>query len=248
MTKQGGRSHSESRRRWGIREWQSHSTRRGGSQLPWDKSPHDLSSPWDWKLPTPPWPSWDKVVKGVDTPEAEAQQMAFRDTMEIGHSSSMSLEDQVQEEEQQRWGGSIAEGSLESDTTPPGLEEGNASDVSMVNDSLLQHDLDMVVKEEREENMDTGAPASSMAPMPLRETPMWESFEARDTANHCSQTSEESMDQNPPMTQISMRMSYWGQSLTSLLPGDIQMTPSPLSFPWGRMTCNLLKGSTCRAV
>ena len=44
-----------------------------------------------------------------------------------------------------------------------------------------------------------------------------------------------------PMTQISMRMSYWGQSPTSLFPGDIQMTPSPSSFPQGRMTCNHLK-------
>ena len=34
--------------------------------------------------------------------------------------------------------------------------------------------------------------------MPLRETPMWESFKARDPDDHCSQTSEESMDQNPP--------------------------------------------------
>ena len=41
-------------------------------------------------------------MKEVDTPEAETQQMAFRDTMEIGHSSSMSWEDQVQEEEQQK--------------------------------------------------------------------------------------------------------------------------------------------------
>ena len=41
-------------------------------------------------------------MKEVDAPEAEAHQMAFRDDMEIGHSSSMSWEDQVQEEEQQR--------------------------------------------------------------------------------------------------------------------------------------------------
>ena len=124
--------------------------------------------------------------------------MAFRDAMEIGHSSSMSWEDQVQEEEQQRQDGSIVEGSPELDTSPPGLEEGNASDISMVDDSLLQCDLDMVVEEEREENMDTGAPASSMAPMPLRETPMWESFKAGDPDDHCCHMSEESMDQNPP--------------------------------------------------
>ena len=90
------------------------------------------------------------------------------------------------------------EGSPESDTSPPALEEGSASDISMVNDSLLQCDSDVVVKKEREESMDIGAPASSTAPMPLKETPMWESFEARNPDDHCSHMSEESMDQNPP--------------------------------------------------
>ena len=121
--------------------------------------------------------------------------MAFRDAMEIGCSSSMSW--RFRKRNRQKRGGSIAEGSPESDTSPPALEEGNISDISMVDDSLLQHDSDVDVKE-REENMDTGAPASSMAPMPLRETPMWESFEAGDPDDYCSQTSEESMDQNPP--------------------------------------------------
>ena len=54
------------------------------------------------KLPTPPRPLWDKVVKEVDTPETKAHQMAFRDTMEISCSSSMSWEDQVWEEEEQK--------------------------------------------------------------------------------------------------------------------------------------------------
>ena len=107
-------------------------------------------------------------------------------------------------------------GSPELDMSSPGLEQGNTSNVSMVNNSLLHHDLDMVVKEEREENMDTGAPASSMAPTPLGETPMQEGSEARDPG-------------------------YWGLSLTSLFLGDIQMIPSPLSFPQGRMTCNHLR-------
>ena len=56
--------------------------------------------------------------------------------------------------------------------SPPALEEGNASDVSMVDDSLLQCDLDVIIEEEREENMETGTSASSMAPMPLKESPM----------------------------------------------------------------------------
>ena len=59
------------------------------------------------------------MVKKVDAPETKAHQMAFRDAMEIGHSSSMSWEDQVQEEEQQRQGGSIMESSHELDVPPP---------------------------------------------------------------------------------------------------------------------------------
>ena len=60
------------------------------------------------------------------------------------------------------------ESSPEPEVSLPALEEGNASDVSMVDDSLLQCDSDIVVKEEREEDMETGAPASSTAPTPLK--------------------------------------------------------------------------------
>ena len=81
---------------------------------------------------------------------------------------------------------------------PPVLEEGNASDVSMVDNSPLQCDSDVVVEEEREESMDTDVPASPAAPTPLKEMPMWECFKARDPDDHCSHTSEESTDQNLP--------------------------------------------------
>ena len=50
---------------------------------------------WNLKLPTPPQPSWDKMVK-----EPETWQMAFKEAMELGRSSSMSWEDQVQKEEE----------------------------------------------------------------------------------------------------------------------------------------------------
>ena len=110
----------------------------------------------------------------------------------------MSWEDQVWEEEQQRQGGSIVESSPELDAPPPALEEGNTSDVSMVNDSLIQHDSDVMVKEEREEAMETGAPASPTVPTPPKELPRCKSIEARDPDDWCSQTSEESMDQNLP--------------------------------------------------
>ena len=72
--------------------------------------------------------------------KSEAWQMAFREAMELGHSSSMSCEDQVQKEEEWQRHDSSAKGSPESGSPPPVLEEGNASDVSMVDDSPLQHD------------------------------------------------------------------------------------------------------------
>ena len=59
---------------------------------------------------------------------------------------------------------------------PPASEEGNTSDVSMVDDGLTQYDSDIVVEEEREEDMETGAPGSSTASMPLKESPMWKAL------------------------------------------------------------------------
>ena len=56
---------------------------------------------------------------------------------------------------------------------------------------------DIVIKEEREENMETDALLDSAAPMPLKEKAMSEDLEARDHEDHCSHMSEESTDQNP---------------------------------------------------
>ena len=123
--------------------------------------------------------------------------MAFRDAMELTQSSSMSWEDQVQEEEEQQRCSSM-EGGPNPGLSPPPLEGDNVSDVSMVNDSLLQCDSDMIVKEEREESMETDVPLDSAAPMPLKEKAMSEDFEARDPDDHCSHMSEDSTDQNPP--------------------------------------------------
>ena len=75
------------------------------------------------------------------------------------------------EEEWQRHDSSV-KGSPELGSPSPVLKEGNASDDSMVDDSPHQHDLDVVVKEEREEGMDTDVPASPVTPTPLKEMPM----------------------------------------------------------------------------
>ena len=175
-----------------MKEWQSHSRRKGPSQTPRGGPPHDLLGPQDWKLPTLPWPSWDKTAE-----ETKAQQMAFKEAMELGCSSSMTWEDQVQEEEWQRCC-STMEGSPSPGSHPPLLEGDNASNVSMIDDSLLQWDSDVVVEEEREESMETDIPLDSAAPMPLKEKAMSEDFKARDPDDCCSHTSEESTNQNPP--------------------------------------------------
>ena len=133
--------------------------RKGTSQTLRGESPHDPSSPWDCKLPTPPWPLWDKMVK-----EPEAQQTAFKEAMELRKSPSMSWDDQVQKEEEWQRCDSSVKGSPDSGSPPPLLEEENTSDVSMVDDSPLQHDSDVVIKEERKESMDTDVPASPAAP------------------------------------------------------------------------------------
>ena len=67
-----------------------------------------------------------------------------------------------------------------------------------MDDSLLQCDSDVVIEEEREESMDTDAPASPAAPIHLKEKSMSEDLEARDPDDHCSHMSEESTNQNPP--------------------------------------------------
>ena len=46
--------------------------------------------------------------------------------------------------------------------------------------------------------MDMDIPASPVTPMPLKEMPMPEDFEARDPDDHCSHTLEESTNQNLP--------------------------------------------------
>ena len=100
------------------------------------------------------------------------------------------------EEEQQRHDSSV-EGSPNFSLPPP-LEGETASNVSMVDDSPHQCDSDVVIEEEREENMEMDVPASPVVPAPLKEASMGEDFEARDPDDHSSHTLEESTDQNLP--------------------------------------------------
>ena len=61
--------------------------------------------------------------------------------MELSHSSSMTWEDQVQKEEEQQRCSATMEGSPSLGSLPPLLEGDNTSDISMINDSLLQWDI-----------------------------------------------------------------------------------------------------------
>ena len=88
-----------------------------------------------------------------------------------------------------------------------------------------------MVEEEREEAMETGAPASPTAPTPPKDLWMWEGFEAGDPDDQCSQTSEESTDQNPPhdldlnedkllgtVTDLSVPGGHLDDSITVIVP------------------------------
>ena len=123
--------------------------------------------------------------------------MAFRDAMDLTWSPSMSWEDWVQEEEEQERRSSM-EGDPKPGSSPPPLEGDSVSDVSMVNEGLLQCDSDVIVEEEREEGMETDALLDSAAPAPLKEKAMSEDLKAGDHEDHCSQMSEESTNQNLP--------------------------------------------------
>ena len=80
--------------------------------------------------------------------------MALRDAMDLTQSLSMSWEDRVQEDEEQERCSSM-EGDPKLGSSPPPLEGDGTSDVSMVDEGLLQHDSDVIIEEEREEGMET---------------------------------------------------------------------------------------------
>ena len=164
----------------------------------------------------------------------ETWQTAFTEAMDLSQSSSMSWEDQVQKEEEQQRCDSSTKGSPDPGSPPPLLEGDNTSDVSMVDDSLLQHDSDMVIEEEREESMYTDIPGSPMAPTPLKEVSMSEDVEAGDPNDNCSHMLEESTDQNlphnsdpnedellGPVTNISIPGGHSNDSITLVIsPGE----------------------------
>ena len=89
--------------------------------------------------------------------------MAFRDATDLTQSPSMSWEDQVQEEEEMERHSSMG-GDPQLGSSPPPLEGDSISDVSMVDEGLLQSDSDVIIEEDRKESMETDAPLDSATP------------------------------------------------------------------------------------
>ena len=138
----------------------------------------------------------------------------------------------MQEEEEQERCSSMG-GDPQPGSSPLPLEGGSISDVSMANEGLLQCDSDVIVEEEREESMETNTPLDSATPVPLKEKAMSEDLKAGDHEDHCSQTSEESTNQNP----LHNSNPDEGHQLIFPFLGDTPTTLLLLSFPWEMMTC-----------
>ena len=124
----------------------------------------------------------------------------------------------MQEEEEQERQSSTA-GDSKPGLPPLPLEGGSVSDVSMVDEGLLQHDSDMIVEEEREEGMEIDAPLESEAPAPVEGKASPEDLEAGDQEDCCSQTSEESTNQNLPHDSDPDEDELLGLPTDILIPG-----------------------------
>ena len=109
----------------------------------------------------------------------------------------------------------------------------------MINDGLIQHDSDVVVEEEREVDMETGAPVSPTTPVPPEESPMQQGSGAGDVAqdDQLSQMSKESTDQNPPHNSDFDKEELLGPVTDISVPGDIWMIPSLLPYSHRKITC-----------
>ena len=170
-------------------------------------------------------------MKEVDTPETKAHQMAFRDAMEISHSSSMSWEDQVWEEEEQKREDSIKESSPEPNV-PLLHKRGGMPVMFPWSMTILPSMIRMLWSRRKGKRiwrlMHLPDPWPHF-PMPPKELLRWQSFEARTLMTSAARRLRKAWIKTCPMTWISMRTSYWGWSLTSLFLGDIQMIPLPLA-------------------
>ena len=101
----------------------------------------------------------------------------------------------MQEEEEHKRCSSTG-GDSQPDLSSPPLEGCDVSDISMAEEGPQQCISDVIVEEE--ESMETDAPLDSATPTLLKEKALMEDLKAEVEEDHCSQTSEESTNQNPP--------------------------------------------------
>ena len=109
----------------------------------------------------------------------------------------------------------------------------------MVDDGLIQHDSDIMIEEEREEQMETGALASPTTPMPPKESPMQQGSEARDGPqdDQFSQMSKESTDQNLPHNSDLDEEELLGPVINISVPRGHLDNSITLVIPQRRITC-----------
>ena len=177
------------------------------------------------------------MLEEPKVPHTEPPQTAFRDAMGSAHSSYLgrnrSRRKSNNRKVQPQGVGPGLRAVLSLTCPPSSSEGGSTSNVSMVNNGLIQHDSDIVVEEEREEDMETGASACPTTPVPPKESPIQQGSEARDTVqdDQLSQMSEESTDKNPPhnsdlneekllglLTDISVPRGHLDDSIALIVP------------------------------
>ena len=87
---------------------------------------------------------------------------------------------------------------------------GLREDVSMADAGLTQHNLDVMVEEEQEEDMETGTPLSPTVPTPPGESPMLQGSETEDgpLMTGTVRAPRTALMRILPRIQMSTRMSY----------------------------------------
>ena len=91
----------------------------------------------------------------------------------------------------------------------------------MADDGLTQDNLDVMVEEEWEEDMETGAPPSTRIPTPPGESPMLQGSKTEDVLpdDKYSQSSEDSTDDNPPWDSDINKDELLGPAMDVSIPG-----------------------------
>ena len=163
-----------------------------------------------WSIPSPPVKrsEWDPAVTYLEAASRPPQRVVSSTELaqcdvqikmaaqEKEKEAAQATLERIHRQEVQE-GGLPAERDSQQCLSSPQLEGCNVSNVSMIDESLQQHDSNVVV-EEGDESMETDEPADSGSPAVLLEEGFPEGPEAEADEDQDSHTMEESTDQNPP--------------------------------------------------